>query len=381
MTRKRSQRREHVWFPSFPPCALLLALFAATAGCAPDLGSTREGYGLRPLEIELDEENLSQILHGGLDESPVAARLRVGKERLQGYVSLAGQGSISHEKRGYRFDIEGRRGPFAFRSFRLSAQSQDDSFLASLLGHRVYSALGLPVPDIEPVSLYLNRQFVGLYLLIERIEPEFFERRGFAAERVYRSQPILSDFGREMIADPARGMKEAYGSYAGDEISRLAQWANGEPDAANLGLGSRLLDFENFTRFVAANLFLVNCDSFNNNLYLFRTEGDPRFRAAAWDWERAYDGTCTPEDLKARSHLVMQLYAQPELRAQVEGILAELRTSRFGPAAVRAHLDEDIARIGRAYAADPYLGGLGRDPRAKSLRVFSNYEKGNGIAQ
>lgn len=353
--------------------AATLAL-AFAGGCAQDVASYREGYGLRPIEIELSEENQAQILHSGVAGAPTPAQIRVGKDRISGWIELAGQASLANVKRGYRFEARGDVGDLKFGSIRLSTQEQDPSFLRSMLGARVFAAAGVPVPEVEPVALYLQGEFQGLYLLIERIDRAFFRRRGLDPERVYESQYGASHFSEKMIADPASGLDARIGTLERLEVSRLAQWATAAADAENLAQAGQLLELENMTRFAAANFFLSNCDSFFNNLFLYKLPGNPRMSAAAWDWEHTFLNGCSPKGVRKASRLSLRLFEHAELRQRIMTVVASLRDGSFTAAKVAQILSEDQARIARAYAVDRYLGGLGRDLVSERQRVLDEYE-------
>src|SRR5262245_38024 len=104
---------------------VLFLLAAFLGGCAPELGAVREGYGLRPVEIRLREEDQAQLLHGGMSKTHALAELRIEKERYAGEVSLSGQGTLTHIKKSYTFKLDDPHGPIPFRALKFSAQAQD----------------------------------------------------------------------------------------------------------------------------------------------------------------------------------------------------------------------------------------------------------------
>lgn len=325
---------------------------ACAASCAP-ADRSDDGYGLTRVGIRIDEESRIQLTHGGKEKSPVPASVSVdGKERW-GRLAISGVGSLDARKRSYRFDADGW-------SRKLSAQVQDPSFLRTMFGRRVFEAIGLPTPEVEPVSLYLNGRFQGLYLLIERVNEDFFRRRGIGVERLYKAKVWKAKFDETMVLDPEAGVEGKSGGFHPREIQRLAEWAQAE--GTELAGIEPYLDTESAARLFGANLFLANWDGFVNNWYLLKERGNSRLKFIPWDWERAYDKGHLPgeaEHFLKLNHLLWKLVRYPGIRTGILDVLAEIHERKFPAEKVREIVEADARRIERAHRADPYLGGTG----------------------
>jgi hypothetical protein len=361
--------------PALSTLAFAAFMSCATAGCAPDLASYREGYGLRPVEIELSDEDEAQLLHSGIDGDTAPGHVKVGRDRLAAWITLSGQASRTQVKRGYSFELHDDVGELGYRAARVSPQAQDRSMLRTLLGLRVFRALGVAAPDVEPIALYVQGEYAGLYLMIERVDSGFFERRGLPVERLYESEYGSSYFDSRMIVDPASGLSAAIGELNKHEVIRMAEWANATPDAANLEEASRIFDLDDLVAFTAAQRFLLNCDSFFNNLYLWKRPEDARFRTAAWDWEKLYHPDCMDGQLETITPLIKQIFAHAELETRISALISGLKQGAFDSASVRALIEADRVRIAGAYAADPHLGGLGKDLNLHANQLFDYYTR------
>lgn len=351
----------------------VLSLFAA--GCAPDLKEAEERYGLRAMDLRISRENPGQVLSGGLERGLVAAELRLNGATVPGRAALSGQGSISDLKKSYRFEVSGdAASPIPYRSFKISAQTQDRSMMRTLLGRRVFESLGLHTPEVEPVVLYFNGGFAGLHLLIELITPDFFERRGVRVERIYKSRLVKTDFGQGMVADPESGLEAELGEFNRPEIQRIARFVRLPVDAEGGKFGAAAMDLENAVKYFAAELFLVNCDGFNNNVALFKERDDLRMKFVPWDWDRSNDGSCGGGELLERSQLALRFLDYPGLRALFNATLEELSRT-FTPARVREILEEEMGRMERAYLADRYLGILGAGPEREVEGLFGLFAR------
>ncbi|MCM2277320.1 MAG: CotH kinase family protein [Oligoflexia bacterium] len=336
--------------------AILWLLLFAT-GCAGGPGPLTDG--LKTAEFRLSEDSAAGLLMGGKEKEFIAASLWLEGTRIPGQLSLAGQHSLDHPKKSLQFEATGET-PLGFRSMKLSAQVRDHSFLRSLLGERIYAATGLSTPRIEPVVVYLNRQHQGLYLLIERVTPEFYLSRGGRIDRLYKSRLLRSTFTETMIADPRSGVEAVRSPFNEKEIRRLALWANSAPSPESLAALEAGLELESMLRYFGATTFLWNCDGLDNNLRIAHTPASGKLSFTPWDWDMSYSPLCGFEALLAKNRLLAKLLEYPALRLQFKQILSRL-SGEFPLERVEALLEADFHRIQGAYARDRTLGGGGRD--------------------
>lgn len=285
---------------------------------------------------------------------------------MPGWLSLSGTGSLDYVKRSYRFDGDGV-------SVNLSAETEDDSFLRSLIGFRVLSGSGLATPATDPVVLYVNGDFEGLYLRIERIDRDFYARRGVVAERIYKSKVWLARFRPDLALDPTAGFESVLGGFHAPEIGRIAEAANAEPVPETRARLEASLDVANATLFLALNVVLANCDGMANNLYLVKARGRPRLSFAVWDWDRALDFGCDVGFQLGISRLFEQLLAFPDLRAEFDRLVGLWTRERLTPKSLRAIAEAESARIAAAYRADRFLGGRGHDLARERGRLVDFY--------
>ena len=60
----------------------------------------------------------------------------------------------------------------------LNADYGDKSYIHSFLTRTIFHAAGIPCFDAEHVRLYLNGNYLGLYLQVENMDEQFLEARG-----------------------------------------------------------------------------------------------------------------------------------------------------------------------------------------------------------
>jgi spore coat protein H len=333
--------------------SLILMLMALLDACAPAARDRASSFGLRALELQIGEEELSGLLHGGTEGRPVEVEYIDGEQWGRGTLSLSGQGSIDFPKKSYDLVAGGQE-------IKLSAQSQDMSFLRTRLGAAAYALLGIDAPEVEAVALFMNGAYAGLYMRIERIDLAYFERRGLEVSTIFAARLLRADFGPAMVADPEIGMRAVHGRFRAEEIRALARWANAPASAEELSRVASVVDLPGLVRFLAANTFLANCDGFSNNLYAYLDRDDPKLRFKPWDWERIVDRGCPfpAPVLVTSSRLGAKLLEYPGLRSQYVLTVREAM-SLLPPTRARAVIQSEASRVAGAFAADPHLGGAG----------------------
>ncbi|MCM2323158.1 MAG: CotH kinase family protein [Oligoflexia bacterium] len=338
----------------------LIILLSSAAGCTG--GALPALDGLRAVELTLSEDSLAHLYLGGREKDSVSALLRTGEDGVPGRLGLSGQSSLRHPKKSFQFDAAANRElPFPFRSMTLSSQMHDPSFLRTHLGREIYAAAGLATPEIEPVVLVLNGETLGLYLVIERVDARFYERRGYEADRIYRSKLLSSSFAEPMVADPSLGMEAVVGPFHDEELRRLARWANSPPSPEALARLEEAVDLESMLRYFAATTFLWNCDGLDNNLRIFHARGREKLFFSPWDWDRGNMPECHLGALLRKNRLLLRLLDYPALRARFHGAIRTL-LNEFTPERIDALLGAELARVRSAYLHDRYRGGAGADP-------------------
>lgn len=344
-----------VWVAAISAClGLGLGCGPSNAGEGAPSGAHR---GLREVRLRLSDDSRVQVMQGGKKKKPVSATLRWGDQEVPGRLSIVGNGSLDHIKKNYRFDR--KDGKTLFDSLKLSSQAQDPSFLRMLYGKRLYDDLGIPAPEVEPVWLSINGEAQGLYLMIERINEEFFDRRGIEVTRLYKSKTWRAKFGPDLVVDPRYAFEAKIGEFHESEIRRLAEWAQAAPHAGGLRELEAMVDVEATLRFFSANLFLSNCDGISNNILMYRERGDGRLKPVAWDWDRAFNSSCPPGYMVELNGLYKRMLDYPELNGRFRAHLSRLMDEAYTPNSLAEITREDAGKIGDAHAKDRFLGGMG----------------------
>lgn len=355
---------------------VFLFIFFST-GCDSSLGL--ESYGLKLLHLRIDRDSLSQLVNSGLQKSPVSAVLDVDKTVYPVEVSYAGNSSIKNLKKNFEVDfILDSYNQHKF--YKISSHSQDTTLLKGVLGAFILERLDLIHSEIEPASLYINREFFGLYVFLEPVDYDYFARRGLRIYQLYKAKVQQAGFDKVMITDPEFGFKSKFGGFNRLAIGRLAQLAHQEIGPDHKRELNRYIDVREFIKFVATAVLMQNFDTFNNNYFIYQTSRSPLFHFIYWDWDMTYkssndDLDTIEQNILNRNKLVLKVLEYPEYLSLYQSEINQALNGPLQVSDVLQFVDEQAALIERAYNADRFLG------REGTLNFLSEKDRMKSIIQ
>ncbi|PLX32012.1 MAG: hypothetical protein C0600_04005 [Ignavibacteria bacterium] len=353
-----------------------LMLLALVTGCEtePDPNPANDILGVPVLECMIPQERYVELLSNRWSDEEAAVDIFVGGERFRGSFEPQGAGSRFHIRWSFKLEVEKEPYPFGLVESNLSAQIFDDSRLRTALASYVFGELGFPLFDFHPIYLKINGRNYGLYILNERFDTPWFEKRqvpvhelikaDFGSVFTYRNGLQLAKYFRKIVPDDdnVNGM--------GDLIHALDQ---ARPEHIIEDVGT-FLDIENYLRYHAASSVLNHVDGFSNNLFFYKAHpGDP-YSIIPWDFDKLmYEssdaGLVGPNDIifkLLQNDTCVAIYKR-EIRHVIDDVL--------DPEKVFPVLDAFAARIVEAHAADPYLGEAGISLEVESNRLKENLMK------
>ena len=156
------------------------------------------------------------------------------------------------------------------------------------LAYELARAIGCIAPRTQPVALYLNGDYQGLYILTEHLSPEYFQARlghsNFVMARTKRDTEQLP--ATVEMGDPR--LYRAFRDWAAD----------GNVDIAEL---SQRVDLENLTNWMISILFAGVTDPFQGPIILDTSDPNAKWYWVNWDMDHAfmdvYDQAPEPWDI------------------------------------------------------------------------------------
>lgn len=341
------------------PCAAALALLFVL--CIPGCEQSTDSDPATALEqvplfdAWIPPDRYAELLSNRWSDEEVPVDLFVDGKKFTGSVEPQGAGSRYHARWSFKLELDEGQSINGLRVSNLSVQTFDDSRQRTLVGAFAFDAAGFPVFDFHPVYLRINGQHLGLYLQIERIDEDFFRRRGlpvhelikcsFGARFSYAGGNHLEKYFEVQIPDG--GNLNDFGEF----IHALDQ---ADPDRMYEELSTRL-DIENYLRYHALSSLLNHVDGFSNNLYFYRSSPDAPYRVIPWDFDKLLYAEHAV-GLVGGNEIAWKLLQNDSCVAAYKRLARQVEPP-FGP--LRDELRHYRHRIAEAHRLDPWLGGAG----------------------
>ena len=347
---------------------------------------------------------------GNMVEYPVACGNLADGERTYTNVTVRYKGNFTYMasahalKRSLKIDFEqsseDESGFHGLRKVNLHAGVLDPTRQREALSYAVFREAGVPAPRTAFVELTLtvpgkyDREYVGLYTLVEQVDKRFLKNRfGKGNGLLLKPQGVR---GPEYLGEKWQDYEGRYRPDrppSAEEARRVMGFATLVTRAEETEFRAQIgawLELDEFLRFLAANALLVNLDSplaMPQNFYLYLDPRSNRFVFMPWDLDlslAAWPMGGAPEqqmDLSlmhphtGEHKLIDRLLAVPAVREQVQshsqGVGGRLLRQGAAPADHRNHRAND-----KGFARKGGQGGGGAPGRRRRTWVWSWSECG-----
>lgn len=270
---------------------------------------------------------------------------------VENSVEIKGRGNTTwrmYDKKPYqiKFDEEiSLLGMPKSKKWILLAGASDDSLLRSQLAYQLAANLGFAfVTDFAYVDLWIDGEYLGTYLLGEKVE--------LGSGRL----ALDSDEGALFEHDESFYLGEDYWLYNWDTLRHfvLKEIENEEPDSVNSAMArfdaslgelmnylsstpsqqvtletlGELIDVDSAAKYYLVNEYLLNCESFATSFYLWQDgEGDVLHFGPVWDFDTCMGNAgAAPGDSYGHQHVLFRyLIAAPAFRSYVQQVYEDNR--------------------------------------------------------
>lgn len=349
--------------PSAPLLSLvaaILLLLVPACETGPDSNPVWTLEGVPLIDAQVPPERWAELRANRWSNEQVPVALIIDGARARGTLEAQGAGSRYHARWSFKLTMDGEQELFGLRTMNLSAQIYDPSHLRTTLATAAFEAMGFPVFTHRPVFLRVNGTNLGLFQLVERIDEDFFRRRGLPVHEL-----IKCGFGARFSYTEGNHLEKYFEKEIpkSDNLNHFGDFLHALDTAEPARFFEDLavyLDIENYLRYHVLASILNHVDGFANNLYFYRPTPSSPYQIIPWDFDKLLFpfeeiGLVGGNEIihtLLRSDSCVALYKR-EARRAIAGPL--------DPARVFPPLDDRAARIADAHALDPWLGGAGVD--------------------
>lgn len=359
--------------------ALAALLVSCVLGCRTLPMAEPENFGLPLLELTVASEDEAVLNSTIWEKTPVPADLTMDGKKRRVDLKYAGKSSLDDFKKNYEIKFRDRDLYQGRGEIKLSAQAIDPSALRSTLGFWAYKQGGLIASDIEPVTLYLNNKFKGLYFKIESVDEEFFSAHRIDRGIVYKAIFGNADFGTKTLQDPGSAFAVPLDSKDFTVIKRLSELVLSEaPVSVRIAEIESILDVKSVLDYVAVSVAINHFDGFANNYYFYLDRLVGKFRVLPWDLDRIFENDTVEfspgVSIWGGNRLSLLLLTIPEYKKYYLNKLQSLLNGPLSVAGCLAQLEVQKKTIGAAWPNDRVLSAKDRSLESEAGQLLVNIE-------
>jgi spore coat protein CotH len=318
-----------------------------------------------------------------------------------------GKGTRNGIKPGLRVDINRYLTNLLFLGMKaviLDNAYSDSTLIRESVTMKMFARMNMPAPREAHMRLFVNNEYVGVYIAVESLDRTFVTRiwglqegatefGGYLYEYEHISDYNMEYLGPDLepYAPMFRPQTHETDSLASlfqpiEEMIRTINEASDQDFAAAVG---QYLDLQQFMKYLAIETFMGDFDGFVgvnavNNFYLYRFAQNGLSQLIPWDKDAALQGVDLPVTSRMDANvLVHRAMGDPGLRqvfidtlAQCTGIANEPASPDDPRGWLEREIDRQSAQISDSVAAGPVYPfsydhftqdvsvelGFGRDP-------------------
>ncbi len=191
-------------------------------------------------------------------------------------VRLRGNTSRYAEKKSFKIDFRefGGKKFFEYKKFNLKANVNDPSLIREALSLQQYRELDIPAARTHHVKLYINEEFMGVYLNVEQVDDVFLTMRyRHSSGYMYKCNWGANLSAASQVMDAVMFESEINkGSDTRAEMSHFVQVLNSASDASFATEIEQVFNVDLYLRQLAIEALLGHWDGYSynqNNFYVY----------------------------------------------------------------------------------------------------------------
>jgi spore coat protein H len=257
----------------------------------------------------------------------------------------------------------------------------DPTTLRESVAMKLYAGIGLPTPREAHAKLYVNNEYVGIYIVADSVDRTFITRLfgtdegntefgGYLFEFRWQFYWYLEYLGSELktyasLFKPQTRDTDAV-AVIYTPIEAMIRAINDAPDDQFEAQVGKYLDLDEFMKYLAVEQFTTEWDGFagnwaTNNFYLYRFRSNGISQIIPWDKDHAFTFLDVPIMFRLDQNvLTRRAMNVPALRQVFFDTLAQLAAIADAPASAddsRPYLQREVERqwglMADSLAADP----------------------------
>lgn len=288
-------------------------------------------------------------------------------------VRLRGNTSRYAEKKSFKIDFRefGGKKFFEYKKFNFKANVNDPSLIREALTLATYREMEIPAARTHHLRLYINGDYMGVYLNVEQVDDVFLNMRyGHEEGFLYKCSYGANLQSSSQVFDEARFESEINtSSDTRAELSLFVQKLNNIATSAFPEEFEKIFHVDRYLRQLAVESLLGHWDGYSynqNNFYLFYNGETQKVEYIPYDADNTWGIDWVGQDWAVRDlnnwsypgqprPLTKRILAIPAYRAQYELYLKQLMETSFNEATALPQFAAYQSMLDVAVMNDPYF--------------------------
>jgi hypothetical protein len=203
------------------------------------------------------------------------------------YMRIRGDGSRHFPKKSLKIMFSGE--PFINGRDRLNfnAEYEDKSYIRSYLATQVFKMAGQTCFSAEHIRLYLNGDFLGLYVMIENMDSKFLESHNYDPQgNLYKA--AVDGACLSIYDDIENFWEQKTGSGNKEDLAQFIIDINEVSIDDYKDFCGQTMNYAQVVNIIACNMVTSNTSTYYHNYYMYRdAHGTGLWEMLPWDMDRS----------------------------------------------------------------------------------------------
>ena len=239
--------------------------------------------------IECDKDAFSSI-HENYDTSiyiPIV--ITFNGEKRKAKIRLRGDTSREYPKKSLKIEFDSIGFDGIAKKVNFNAEYTDKTYIRQFLSSRLMQASGQVCFNADYAKLFLNGQFLGLFLQVENMDNAFLKRNELSAKKgnLYKA---TKDGACLSIFDDVYEKWEKKTNKKSDrnDLVQLIEDLNSVPDNEFHSFIKKTFEYDELVNMIALNMFMSNSSTYYHNYYLYHDLFETgKWQVFPWDMDKS----------------------------------------------------------------------------------------------
>jgi len=309
------------------------------------------------LDVIVTHDNLVKLQSNKHINLEIPAKFKYKGENFTGGLRAAGARSRDFFRWSYRVRLDEDQFIEDNNVFNLSVQIHDETMLLTTIASALYKKAGFPMFKSKHVFFRINGRDAGLYPMFEKVELEFFKRRGLHLQELYKAGSQLTLSFNEEGHPSLQFDKE----YPDDDnfntlvdLYRAVDITNADNIDEILG---QVLDIDLYLKYHAMTTVVNNPDAFENNFFLWKDSPAAPLKILPWDFDLSFH-PFKDVGFYGNNAIIKKLLQDEQYFTQYKSEITDIIQNIYTEEFTFAIIDSTANHIREGYNLDPSLGEI-----------------------